>query len=251
MAGAHAGGVTARVVDDLTVRLSLKPKKDRSFRIVTGVPRLYRRRPGQGRRRGARGGVGGAQKTEAYWHRFWKGAAPMRTSSPDGTGEYMEQLRAQQLYMTAAPMRSAVPSSHGGVINMFSPWQDAVHWSADQWWHLRQPVYTNLGADTKEYNIPYFRLYLDRLKEMRYWTKAHWAGAEGACVAEFLRYDGTAEACDGERPPDRRRSGRTGRAWSGSGQAGVARPSPLAAPVTRIRRPVRASSTIALTPSID
>ncbi|MWA03571.1 glycoside hydrolase [Actinomadura sp. LD22] len=201
---ADGRGVTAKVVDGLTVRLTFRPNKDGSFRIVTGVPAYTGGDVGKAAGAALAGASDGAQRTEAYWHRFWQGAAPMRISSPDGTGEYMEQLRAQQLYMTAATMRSAVPSSHGGVINMFSPWQDAVHWSADYWWHfnLRQPVYTNLGADTEEYNTPYFRLYLDRLKQMRDWTKGHWAGAEGACVAEYLRYDGTAEACDSERPPD-------------------------------------------------
>ncbi|TDC58450.1 hypothetical protein E1281_01215 [Actinomadura sp. KC345] len=196
--------VTAKVVDDRTVRLSFKPRRDGRFRIVTGVPAYTGGDLGRAAAKALRDAFGGDREHRAWWHRFWDGAAPMRITSRDGVGEYMEHLRAQQLYMTAATMRSAVPSSHGGVINMFSPWRDEVHWSADHWWHfnLRQPVYTNFGADTEEFNEPYFRLYLDRLEEMREWTRAHWKGSEGVCVAEFLRYDGTAEACDSERPPD-------------------------------------------------
>ncbi|MFF5260928.1 hypothetical protein ACFY4C_18470 [Actinomadura viridis] len=198
--------VTAKVVDDRTVRLSFKPRADGSFRIVAGVPAYTGGDLGAAADRAVSGALGdGVDRAHRnWWERFWKSAAPMRITSPDGSGEYMETLRAQQLYMTAATMRSAVPSSHGGVINMFSPWRDAVHWSADYWWHfnLRQPVYTNFGADTEEFNVPYFRLYLDRLKEMREWTRTHWEGSEGVCVAEYLRYDGTAEACDSKRPPD-------------------------------------------------
>ncbi|QFG26197.1 hypothetical protein [Actinomadura sp. WMMB 499] len=196
--------VTAEIVDDRTVRLSFKPNRDGSFRIVTGVPAYTGGDLGGAAAKALRGASDGDRAHRAWWHRFWDGAAPMRITSRDGVGEYMEQLRAQQLYMTAATMRSAVPSSHGGVINMFSPWRDEVHWSADHWWHfnLRQPVYTNFGADTEEFNEPYFRLYLDRLEEMREWTRTYWKDSEGVCVAEFLRYDGTAEACDSERPPD-------------------------------------------------
>jgi hypothetical protein len=203
---AQGRDVKAKVVDARTVRVTFKPRPDGGFRIVTGVPSYTG--GDLGRAAGAAvagsGGAGIDRAHRSWWHRFWAGAAPMRITSADGSGEYMENLRAQQLYMTAATMRGPVPSSHGGVINMFSPWKDAVHWSADHWWHfnLRQPVYTNFGADTEEFNAPYFRLYLDRLEEMRAWTRAHWKGSEGVCVAEYLRYDGTAEACDSTRPPD-------------------------------------------------
>ncbi|HEY9351664.1 MAG TPA: hypothetical protein VIP28_00375, partial [Nocardioides sp.] len=72
-----------------------------------------------------------------------------------------------------------------------------IHWSSDAWWHfnLRQPVWANLGADTADQNAPYFDLYLDRIEEMKAWTKANWPEADGICVPEFLVYDGTAEAC--------------------------------------------------------
>ncbi|RAY11546.1 hypothetical protein DPM19_30050 [Actinomadura craniellae] len=203
---AQGRDVTAQVVDARTVRLSFKPRPDGGFRIVTGVPAHTGGDLGKATAKALAGstGTGIDRAHRTWWHRFWSDAAPLRITSPDGSGEYMETLRAQQLYMTAATMRGTVPSSHGGVINMFSPWRDAVHWSADHWWHfnLRQPVYTNFGAGTEEFNAPYFRLYLDRLKEMREWTRANWPGSEGVCVAEYLRYDGTAGACNSSRPPD-------------------------------------------------
>ncbi|WP_419992726.1 glycosyl hydrolase family 95 catalytic domain-containing protein [Streptomyces boninensis] len=198
--------VSSKVVDGGTVRVSFKPRADGSFRIVTGVPAYTGGDLGAAADKALAGSSGEDidDAHERWWHRFWSKAAPMRIDSRDGVGEYMEHLRAQQLYMTAATMRGSVPSSHGGVINMFSPWQDEVHWSADYWWgfNLRQPVYTNFGADTEEFNRPYFRLYLDRLKEMREWTRTHWPEAEaGVCVPEYLRYDGTAEACDSSMEP--------------------------------------------------
>lgn len=202
---AYGRDTSAEVVDGSTVRVSFKPRSDGSYRLVTGVTAYtggdLGAAAGKALARSSGSGIGDEHRQ--WWHRFWADAAPMRIDSPDGTGEYMEHLRAQQLYMTAATMRGSVPSSHGGVINMFSPWRDEVHWSADYWWHfnLRQPVYTNLGADTEEFNRPYFRLYLDRLQEMRDWTRAHWPGTEGICLPEYFRYDGTADACDSSMEP--------------------------------------------------
>ncbi|GLY90292.1 glycosyl hydrolase family 95 catalytic domain-containing protein [Actinoallomurus iriomotensis] len=198
--------VHASVTGDLTVHLTFKPRQDGRFRIVVGVPAYKGGDVASAARAAVRGGFdAGADASHLrWWHRFWNDAAPMEISSPDGTGEYLENLRATQLYMSAASMRSSVPSSHGGVTSLFSPWRDDIHWSAANWWHfnLRQPVYTNLGAGTAALNTPYFRLYLDRLAKMQKWTAEHWPGAEGVCVPEFLRFDGTAGSCDSGMAPD-------------------------------------------------
>lgn len=198
--------VHATVTNDLTVHLSFKPRQDGSFRIVVGVPAYQGGDLASAARTAVHGGFdAGADASHLrWWHRFWDDAAPIEISSPDGTGEYLENLRAMQLYMSAASMRSAVPSSHGGVTSLFSPWRDDIHWSAANWWHfnLRQPVYTNLGAGTATLNTPYFRLYLDRLAKMRKWTAEHWPDAKGVCVPEFLRFDGTAGSCDSSADPD-------------------------------------------------
>lgn len=213
--GTTSGAITAVTADGrdvrasttgaLAVHLTFKPHPDGSFRIVVGVPAYTGGDVAAAARTALRGAFdpGPDESHLRWWHQYWDGVAPMEISSPDGTGEYLENLRAMQLYMSAASMRSSAPSSHGGVTSLFSPWRDDIHWSADYWWHfnLRQPVYANLGAGTAALNAPYFRLYLDRLAKMRAWTAAHWPDAKGVCVPEYMRFDGTAGSCDSGAAP--------------------------------------------------
>jgi hypothetical protein len=202
---ARARDVSASVVDPLTVRLAFRPSPDGSFRIVVGVPSYT----GGDVRTAARKAVAGATAPKVdkrhvdWWHAFWAKAAPVRITSTDGSGEYVENLRTLQLYTMGASMRGAVPSTHGAVVRMFSSGRDQADWDQDSYWHfnLRMLVSSNLGAGLADFNSPYFRFYLDRADLMKEWTKTHWTGAEGTCVPEFLRYDGTADGCDNLTEP--------------------------------------------------
>lgn len=200
---ARARDVSAAVVDPLTVRLTFRPNADGSFRLVVGVPSYTGGDVAAAARRAVSGADNSARKHLDWWHTFWAKAAPMRITSADGTGEYVENLRTLQLYTMAASMRSSVPSTHGGVVRMFSSAKDQADWAQDSYWHfnLRMLVSANLGAGIGEFNSPYFRLYLDRADLMKEWTRTHWTGARGLCVPEFLRYDGTGDGCDNISEP--------------------------------------------------
>lgn len=197
---AHAQGVTATVVDPLTVRLTFRPNADGSFRLVVGVPSY---RGGELRTAARRAVVESPSDHLAWWHAFWAKAAPMRITSADGTGEYVENLRTLQLYTMAASMRGDVPSTHGAVVRMFSSSEDQADWAQDSYWHfnLREMVAANRGAGIAEFNAPYFKFYLDRAELMREWTRTHWTGGEGLCLPEFMRYDGTGDGCDNKQEP--------------------------------------------------
>lgn len=200
LTAAGARDVTASVVDPLTVRLTFRPKADGSFRLVVGVP-SYR---GGDLRAAARRAVVETHRNHLqWWHAFWAKAAPMRITSADGTGEYVENLRTLQLYTMAASMRGDVPSTHGAVVRMFSSSEDQADWAQDSYWHfnLRMLVSANLGAGIGDLNTPYFSFYLDRAELMREWTRTHWIGGEGLCVPEFMRYDGTGDGCDNTNEP--------------------------------------------------
>ncbi|MDW5593203.1 hypothetical protein VSS74_02560 [Conexibacter stalactiti] len=192
--------VRAEAIDGTTVRISFLPERDGSFRVVAGVP-TYNGGDVAAAARDAVAGAGGpASKLERphrdWWHAFWEQAAPLRVDSPDGVGEYMEALRAQQLYTTAATQRNAVPTGQAGAANMLNPWPDGAT-SPSTWFHfnVRQQVFANFGAGTASFNDAYLRLYTDRLARLRAWTQANWPGAEGTCVPELIRFDGSADGC--------------------------------------------------------
>lgn len=159
---ADARNVSARIVDPETVELRFRLRADGSYRIVVGVP-FY-----------TGGDVGSASEAAvadagrrdiedahlSWWHRFWAKTDPIEISSPDGTGQYMEVLRAQELYTTAASERSTLPSGQAGAVDVFYPCQDS-NTSPSTWFHfnLRQDVYANYGAGLASFDAPYLRLY--------------------------------------------------------------------------------------------
>jgi hypothetical protein len=195
---AAARDVSARVVDSETVELRFRPRADGTFRLVVGVPSYTGGDVGDASSAAVAGaGAAGVERGHlTWWHRFWAQADPMEISSPDGTGEYMEALRAQQLYTTAASERNVLPSGQAGAVDMFYPWQDS-NTSPSTWFHfnLRQDVFANYGAGIAQFNAPYLRLYTSHLEQLRAWTQSHWPGADGACVPELIGYDGTPQSC--------------------------------------------------------
>ncbi|MGY2876525.1 hypothetical protein ACVW00_003715 [Marmoricola sp. URHA0025 HA25] len=203
---ADARDVAATVVDPDTVRLTFTPRRDGSFRLVVGVPSYT----GGDVAKASSAAVADADRGRldvahlGWWHRFWEGqVAPIRISSPDGTGEYMEALRAQQLYTTASTQRGDLPTGQAGAANMLYPWPDAAV-SPSTWFHfnLRQQVFANYGAGTASFNAPYLRLYTGHLQRMEAVTRQHWPTAEGVCVPELINYDGTTtDGCDSTEAP--------------------------------------------------
>ena len=195
---ADARDVRAAVVDASTVRLTFTPRSDGSYRIVVGVPSYTGGDVGKAGRQAVEGAT--QDRVDAahlkWWHSFWNQAAPMKITSSDGTGEYFEALRAQQLYTTASTQRGDLPTGQAGAADMLYPWQDTPA-SPSTWFHfnLRQQVDANYGAGTAGFNAPYLNLYTSHLAQMEAWTKSNWPGADGVCVPELLRFDGTPDGC--------------------------------------------------------
>jgi hypothetical protein len=198
-------GASATVVDGLTVRLAFKPKTDGSFRIVAAVPAYTSGSIGDVASAALTGATNGSASTFAsahrsWWHSFWAATAPMKIISSDGTGEYMQNLRALQMYTTASSQRGTVPATHGAVIRLFSSFQDKADWAQDHFWHFNQRMRTsaNFGSGMASFNRPYIDLYESRLAAMTAWTQSHLKNAAGgavagACIPELLRIDGTGD----------------------------------------------------------
>ena len=198
---ADATDVTSQVVDSETVQLRFLPRSNGSFRIVVGVP-FY---TGGDIGAASAAAVAGADSPRietghlAWWHQFWAKADPLEISSADGSGQYMEALRDQELYTEAASERNTLPQGQAGAVDMFYPWQDS-NTSPSTYFHfnLRQDVYGNYGAGLAEFNEPYLNLYISHLSQLEAWTQAQWPGAAGACVPELLQFNGTPESCQAD-----------------------------------------------------
>ena len=173
-ATADGSGVTASVVDPLTVQVSFRPHRDGTFRVVVAAPR-WPQQPG-GREAGDSGtggvgaggvgvsgvgigdigtgsvgtGGGGAQAfaarylggardhaardTAAWWHDYWGHVGLMRLSSADGSAQYLENIRAISLFTMAAERGSQRPGSQAGVADLFDTSQDSHSWDPASYW---------------------------------------------------------------------------------------------------------------------
>jgi hypothetical protein len=198
---ADARDVTAQVVNGDAVQLRFLPQADGSFRIVVGVPFYTGGAVGPASTAAVAGADSPAIENGhlAWWHQFWSQADPMEISSADGSGEYMEALRVQQLYTEASTERNTLPGGQAGAVDMLYPWEDS-NTSPSTWLHfnLRQDVFANYGAGIAQFNAPYLRLYTSHVPQMATWTQANWPGSEGACVPELLQFDGTPESCQAD-----------------------------------------------------
>jgi alpha-L-fucosidase 2 len=180
-------------VGPLTIRLSLRPHHDGSYRIFVAAP-------------GWQGGDAletglsliekakslGTENHRAWWNKFWENVDLMRLSSSDRTAEYFENLRMVDLFTTAAESRDRFPGSQAGIGDLFSSYKDSHYWSPSAYWHwnLRMQVSANLGAGMTEFNEPYFNLYNDNLDAIAEWTREHMGGRPGICIPETLRFSG-------------------------------------------------------------
>ena len=189
---AEGRGVVAAVDGERSVSVRFRPHADGSFRIVVASP-AYR-----GDARAAEGAVVAAladrdpEAHKAWWHRFWQHADFMKVSSQDGSGEYMEALRAIYLYSAAAESGGEYPGSQAGEADLFASARDQHQWDPGAFWHwnLRMQVAANLAAGLPELNAPYFRLYRNNLEQMKTWTHDRMNGAPGICIPETMRFNG-------------------------------------------------------------
>lgn len=190
---AQARDVRAETRGPLTVKLSFLPRADGSFRVLVAAPAW---RGGDAMQHAkhvlaAAGGIPDAAH-RGWWNALWHRAGLMKLDSADGIAPYMENLRAIDLYATAAESRGPLPGSQAGLADLFSPLRDQHQWAPSAYWHwnLRMQVAANLGAGLYRLNEPYFNLYRSNLGNIEAWTRAQMNGRPGACVPETMRFNG-------------------------------------------------------------
>jgi alpha-L-fucosidase 2 len=187
---ARGRNVTAAVTDPLTITVSFQPDTKGNFNVLVAAPHYDgRARPTLWFERAA---VAGALPHRAWWHNFWSRATPIEIHSPDGSGEYMENLRNIYLFDAAADKGGEYPGSQAGVADMLSSGGDQHKWDPGAFWHwnLRMQVAANIGAGVSELNAPFFNLYRENLENIEAWTKLHMNGLPGICIPETMRFNG-------------------------------------------------------------
>lgn len=190
---AQARDVRAETQGPLTVKLSFRPKADGSFRVLVAAPAWQGgdALPRAKQLLAAAGNVPDAAHRD-WWNAFWHRTGLMKLDSADGAAQYMENLRAIDLYATAAESRGPLPGSQAGIADLFSSARDQHRWAPSAYWHwnLRMQVAANLGAGLYRLNEPYFKLYRSNLANIEAWTRAQMDGRPGACVPETMRFNG-------------------------------------------------------------
>jgi alpha-L-fucosidase 2 len=183
--------VSVAVADPLTVVVSFKPYADGHFRILVGAPHFDGGRDAYAlAKRALAEDTAGLHRS--WWHSYWQRAGLMKIDSADGSGEYMENLRAIYLFVAAAEKGEEYPGSQAGIADLVSSARDAHRWAPSAFWHwnLRMMVAANLGAGVEELNAPYFNLYRENLPAIEDWTRTHMQGRPGGCVPETMRFNG-------------------------------------------------------------
>jgi len=193
---ADARNVIAKSGDNNTATITFQPYPDGHFRILVAGPHFNRTSgPAPEAARAAlkqvpAGRLAFTQNRE-WWHNFWHHADFMKITSPDGSGEYMENLRTLYLFSAAIQSRSEFPGTQAGIADMLSSvnahnWDPAAFWH----WNLRMMVAANISAGVPELNLPYFNLYRENLANIEAWTKQHMNGKPGICIPETMRFNG-------------------------------------------------------------
>ncbi|WP_127473946.1 LamG-like jellyroll fold domain-containing protein [Microbacterium sulfonylureivorans] len=180
--------LNASVVDSKTVRISFKPRTDGSFRVVVGAPQ-YTNAPDDPEAGTIDAAVAEASSSALsasdlaaphrdWWNDFWETASPLKITSSDGSGEYVEAQVALSKYTMAAMARGPKPATHGGVAHLFSAFRDTHPWNAPAYWHYNQRMGTmaNYPSNMTSFNEPYFTLYTDSYERLRAQTTAVVAG---------------------------------------------------------------------------
>jgi len=191
--------VSAAITGPRSVTVTFKPAPDGHFRIIVASPHYN----GNSTKEAALGRAlenAGTTEHQAWWHNFWNHAGLIKITSPDGSGEYMENLRHLYLYTAAAESGDRFPGSQAGIGDLFSAVQDIHHWDPAAFWHwnLRMQVAANLEAGLPDLNQPYFRLYRENLPAIENWTKTHMGGRPGICIPETMRFNGAGIEYEGD-----------------------------------------------------
>ncbi|HEY1577466.1 MAG TPA: glycoside hydrolase [Terracidiphilus sp.] len=198
--------VSAAVADPLRVTVRFRPDAKGHFRVLVAAPRYDGTGDAEVAAKSALAAArehADATTHAAWWSAFWNRAGLIRIMSSDGSGEYMENLRAIYLYVAACEHGDEWPGSQAGVADMISAARDVHKWDPSAFWHwnLRMQVAANLGAGLGELNKSYFRLYRDDLKDMQAWTQKHMNGLPGVCVPETMRFNGQGYEYEGQWTP--------------------------------------------------
>ncbi len=183
--------VSASVTDPLTVTVAFRPFADGHFRIIAGSPRFDG--SSDANEAAIRSLVAGPTEAHrAWWRAYWNRVGVLKVTSKDGSGEYMENLRAIYLFVAAIEKGVEFPGTQAGVADMISSARDNHKWDSSSFWHwnLRMQVAANLGAGVADLNEPYFRLYRGNLANIEAWTTKHMKGLPGSCVPETMRFNG-------------------------------------------------------------
>ena len=190
---AQATNVRAQANGTLSEKLSFLPNTDGSFKVLIASPAWRGGDP----LNTAKSVFSSAFHTPAsdhqnWWHRFWNRAGLMKLTSSDHSADYLENLRAIDLFTTAGESRGTLPGSQAGVGDLYSSARDFHQWDPSAYWHwnLRMQVAANLSAGLFELNEPYFRLYTGNLTNIEAWTKSRMAARPGVCVPETMRFNG-------------------------------------------------------------
>jgi hypothetical protein len=207
LAGISAGGrnVSASNPNGTTAQVSFQPNTNGSFRVVVAAPAWTGGDPVVS----ADTALDNAQtrpETEVrqghlnWWHAYWQRAGLIKITSADGAGDYVENLRTIFLYASAAQSRGTLPGSQAGVGDLFTWSQDHQDWypSGYWFWNLRMQVAANLAAGVPDLNDPMFRLYRDNVSAISAWTAGHFAGRQGLCVPETMRFNGNGYYAGGD-----------------------------------------------------
>ncbi len=209
--------VSAVVTDPRTITVTVTPAPSGSFRVIVAAPHYAGTGVVAAIAGRATADRNSAEHT-AWWRAFWHRAALLKVCSPDGAGEYMENLRNVYLFSAAAENGGEFPGSQAGIGDLFSSAGDEHRWDPAAYWHwnLRMQVAANLAAGLPELNLPYFRLYRENLAAIEQWTRTRMQGRPGACIPETMRFNGkgiesetsvrpavlpTGLSCDAGSPP--------------------------------------------------
>ncbi|MGA8939996.1 MAG: glycoside hydrolase, partial [Acidobacteriaceae bacterium] len=201
---AEGRNLSSVVTDPLTITVSVLPYKDGHYRIIVAAPHYDGSEDAKAIAAKALRETASATH-KLWWNGFWQRAGFIKITSPDGVGEYMENLRNIYLYSAAAESRGIYPGSQAGVADLFSSVKDNHHWDPSAFWHwnLRMQVAANLGAGLPELNMPYFNLYRNNLKNIENWTTKHMQRRPGICIPETMRFNGMGieyEVWDSDHP---------------------------------------------------
>ncbi len=188
---AEGQDVRAEVTDPLTVTVKFKPDAQGHFRVIAAAPHYDGKMDALTVARPALA-AGSVEAHRKWWHAYWERVAPIKITSRDGSGEYVENVRNIYLYSAAAEKGVEYPGTQAGIADMLSSARDKHQWDSAAFWHwnIRMQVAANLGAGVADLNEPYFNLYRENLANIENWTRVHMDGHSGACVPETMRFNG-------------------------------------------------------------